>query len=64
MLPCSCPPAFVLFQLPEYSTIDILYAKLLYAITNCVAIDADSTTAAEQAGRMTGAMIDSDEEDD
>jgi len=35
---CTC---FFTLKLPGYSTIEIMRAKLLYAIHNCVAIDAD-----------------------
>ncbi|CAF1497040.1 unnamed protein product, partial [Rotaria sordida] len=32
---------FFIFDLPEYSTIEIMYERLNYAITNCSSIDAD-----------------------
>ena len=32
---------FFSMELPKYSTIEIMHEKLLYAITHCVAIDAD-----------------------
>ena len=34
---------FFSIELPRYSTKDIAYAKLLWAVNNCVSIDADNT---------------------
>ena len=58
MLLCS----FFSLELPAYSSAEVLYQRLLYAITHCTAIDADSTDAARASGRMTG-VVDSDEDD-
>jgi hypothetical protein len=54
--------SFFSLELPAYSSAEVLYQRLLYAITHCTAIDADSTDAARASGRMTG-VVDSDEED-
>ena len=34
---------FFSIELPRYSSKDICYAKLLWAVNNCVSIDADNT---------------------
>ena len=39
-------------ELPQYSTIDIMRAKLRYAIFNCQAIDGDDTGVGMQAAAM------------
>jgi hypothetical protein len=43
-LPCSHTCFFTL-DLPMYSTSEVCHAKLLYCITNCLAIDADGAAA-------------------
>jgi len=40
---------FFSLDLPPYKNTQICREKLLYAITHCIAIDADETTAARQA---------------
>ena len=40
---------FFSIDLPNYSTIDILREKLIYALDNCLTIDADLTTNARAA---------------
>ena len=45
---------FFSVELPAYSTDEVMYQRLLYAITHCIAIDADNTEAARQSGRMMG----------
>ena len=57
-----CVDSFFSLEWPCYSTVEVAYQRLLYAITHCVAIDADSTEAARASGRLTG-VVDSDEED-
>ena len=54
---------FFSIELPKYSTLDVMHEKILYAITHCVAIDADDTTVARAAARRT-ASIESDDEDE
>jgi len=56
---------FFSLDLPKYSTLDILHHKILYAITHCVAIDADDTTNAHRAARRGADVedVDSSEED-
>ena len=43
---------FFSFELPAYSTLEIMKEKLLYAIFNCVAIDGDDTGAGVNAANM------------
>ena len=57
-----CLHSFFSLEWPCYSSVEVAYQRLLYAITHCVAIDADSTEAARASGRLTG-VVDSDEED-
>jgi len=42
---------FFALDLPKYSSLEIMHEKLLYAITNCNAIDGDMTENARQAFR-------------
>jgi len=51
---------FFSLELPAYSSVDVLHRRLLFAINNCIAVDADSTEQAQQAGRTTGAIEDDD----
>ena len=57
-------------ELPAYSSAALLHRRLLYAITNCVAIDQDNTLVAQQAGRMaaesneTGGSMGGEEEEE
>jgi len=39
----SAHTCFFTLELPEYSTLEIMYSKVLYAITHCTAVDGDST---------------------
>jgi len=55
---------FFSIDLPAYTSKELLQTRLLYAIENCVAIDADNTTVAFEAGNTGfGAGDDSDAED-
>ncbi len=47
---------------PRYDDAEAAYQRLLYAITNCLAIDADSTDAARAAGRLAGVFEEEEEE--
>ena len=50
---------FFSLDLPEYNTKKLMHDKLLFAISNCQAIDADDTSAARQAaGASWGAESD------
>eukprot|EP00475_Leptophrys_vorax_P044051 TRINITY_DN8686_c0_g1_i1.p1 TRINITY_DN8686_c0_g1~~TRINITY_DN8686_c0_g1_i1.p1 ORF type:complete len:636 (-),score=165.67 TRINITY_DN8686_c0_g1_i1:54-1961(-) len=54
---------FFALDLPRYSTLDIMHQKVLYAITHCVAIDADDTSNAQEAARRNADVdLDSDED--
>jgi hypothetical protein len=55
---------FFSIDLPAYPTKDILRTKLLYAIENCVAIDADNTAVAHEAAGQDGWGGDNDSDDD
>ena len=43
---------FFQFELPEYSTVEIMAAKIRYAMFNCTAIDGDDTSTAMEAASM------------
>jgi len=45
---------FFQLELPEYSNIDIMYEKVMYACTHCTSIDGDNTAAARAAARRSG----------
>lgn len=51
---------FFTLDLPEYSSRHTCKKKLLYAITHCIAIDADNTTVARQAAAAAGHFDDED----
>jgi len=55
---------FFSLDLPKYSTLDIMHQKILYAITHCVAIDADDTSNAQEAARRSGPSVESESEDE
>ena len=50
-------------ELPQFSSLEVLHRKLLYAVNNCTSIDVDSTEQAQQAGRENGNIESEDEED-
>ena len=54
---------FFTLDLPQYTTKEICREKLLYAVTHCIAIDADETTVARQAAEGGEWQEDDDEED-
>merc|ERR1712176_665803 len=54
---------FFTLDLPMYTSKQICYDKLLYAITHCIAIDADETTVARQAAEGGDWQEDEDEDD-
>eukprot|EP00954_Amorphochlora_amoebiformis_P007912 612328-Amorphochlora_amoeboformis.AAC.1 len=39
----SAHTCFFTLELPEYSTPEVMYSKVLYAITHCTAVDGDAT---------------------
>ncbi len=43
---------FFQLELPEYSSLDIMTSRFLYAINNCTAVDGDNTSTALQTARM------------
>eukprot|EP00474_Spongospora_subterranea_P005021 CRZ05479.1 hypothetical protein [Spongospora subterranea] len=57
---------FFSIELPRYTSPSVMYDRLLYAITNCVSIDADSTSAAQNSAlflnAVTAALSSDDEE--
>lgn len=56
---------FFSLELPRYSSLDIMHRKILYAITHCVAIDADDTSVAQDAARRSADVdVDSDNDSD
>ena len=52
---------FFTMELPKYSTLDIMYEKLMYAITHCVAIDMDGGTP---VSRITALDVPFEEEEE
>lgn len=54
---------FFSIELPRYTSVDVMHQRVLYAITHCVSIDADSTSAAQSAAR-THSIADDDIDDD
>lgn len=54
---------FMSLELPQFSSLEVLHRKLLYAVNNCTSIDVDSTEQAQQAGRENGNIESEDEED-
>ena len=48
----SAHTCFFSFDLPEYSSATIMREKLLYAISNCLAIDADDSESARRAADL------------
>eukprot|EP00468_Gymnochlora_sp_CCMP2014_P007996 CAMPEP_0167753612 /NCGR_PEP_ID=MMETSP0110_2-20121227/7813_1 /TAXON_ID=629695 /ORGANISM="Gymnochlora sp., Strain CCMP2014" /LENGTH=2584 /DNA_ID=CAMNT_0007639403 /DNA_START=9 /DNA_END=7763 /DNA_ORIENTATION=+ len=48
---------FFQLELPEYSNVDIMYEKMMYACTHCTSIDGDNTRAAREAARRRGAVL-------
>jgi len=55
---------FFSLDLPLYTSRQICHDKLLFAIMNCVSIDADETTVARQAGEAYIQRGDEEEDDD
>jgi E3 ubiquitin-protein ligase HERC2 len=53
---------FFSLELPQYSTQEIMTSRIRYAITHCVSIDADATSAARNAAAMTTQDDDDDDE--
>ena len=43
---------FFSIDIPRYTTQDVMTERLLYAITNCQAIDTDNTSVAQQSGHQ------------
>lgn len=54
---------FFELDLPRYRSVDVMYAKTIWAITHCTSIDADDTSAARNAARLTIATEDEDDPD-
>lgn len=52
---------FFSIELPRYSTVDVLHQRLQYAITHCISIDADSTSAAQSSARLAPQDLSDDE---
>jgi len=58
---------FFTVDIPMYSSLQVCREKLLYAVTHCIAIDADETTVARQAaegGEWLNRNQDDDDDDD
>jgi hypothetical protein len=56
---------FFSLELPRYSSLEIMHEKILYAITHCIAIDADDTSVAQDAARRSAdVVVDSDSDSD
>jgi HECT-domain (ubiquitin-transferase)/Regulator of chromosome condensation (RCC1) repeat/SPRY domain/Kelch motif len=53
---------FFSIDIPKYTSADVMYDKLLYAITHCVAIDADGTTDAMSNLAATTTIMDDDDD--
>jgi len=53
---------FFSIELPEYSCLEVMVERCLYAITHCVTIDADGTSAARMAGGIQTNFEDDDSE--
>lgn len=53
---------FFSIELPPYGHENVMHERLLYAINHCVAIDADSTDAAQAAARAGGPGFDDDDD--
>ena len=54
---------FFSLELPAYTSLAVCHERLLYAITNCLAIDIDTTTSArENRERRIEGLDDSDDE--
>ncbi len=48
---------FFQLELPEYSSVDIMYQKVLFAITHCTSIDMDNTAAARNAASQAAVAL-------
>jgi len=55
---------FFSLDLPKYSSLEVMHQKMLYAITHCVAIDADDTSNARAAAQRTVSVDDAASDDE
>jgi len=48
---------FFQLELPEYSSIEVMFQRMMYACTHCTSIDGDNTAAAREAARTRGTAL-------
>eukprot|EP00471_Norrisiella_sphaerica_P000773 CAMPEP_0184486476 /NCGR_PEP_ID=MMETSP0113_2-20130426/7955_1 /TAXON_ID=91329 /ORGANISM="Norrisiella sphaerica, Strain BC52" /LENGTH=4298 /DNA_ID=CAMNT_0026868373 /DNA_START=23 /DNA_END=12919 /DNA_ORIENTATION=- len=57
----SAHTCFFTLELPEYSSLEIMYSKVLYAITHCTAVDGDATFNAARQIAIDDSSTDDEE---